>query len=181
MSFVDVGPQMILTANGINKILGDGVVLALRGVNLNPDADPEDMVAIRLWVEADRVISARRRPLISMSDLVESLKQRPVTGPGDLIVRLADAAEQRMSDVIDDLEKSVSDLEQIVMQEPDQACRSSLGEVRKTAIALRRHLAPQDETARSTARRVPWARPWRYGAGAGRLAPLRAEVRPLQE
>lgn len=126
-------------------VLGDGVVLALRGVNLNPDADPEDMVAIRLWVEADRVISARRRPLISMSDLVESLKQRPVTGPGDLIVRLADAAEQRMSDVIDDLEKSVSDLEQIVMQEPDQACRSSLGKVRKTAIALRRHLAPQRE------------------------------------
>lgn len=138
-------------------VLGDGVVLALRGVNLNPDADPEDMVAIRLWVEADRVISARRRPLISMSDLVESLKQRPVTGPGDLIVRLADAAEQRMSDVIDDLEKSVSDLEQIVMQEPDQACRSSLGEVRKTAIALRRHLAPQREAlGRLQGEPLPW-------------------------
>ena len=29
----------------------DGLLLGLRGVNLNPGADPEDMVAIRLWID----------------------------------------------------------------------------------------------------------------------------------
>ena len=28
-----------------------GVMLFLRGVNLNPGADPEDMVSIRLWID----------------------------------------------------------------------------------------------------------------------------------
>ncbi|MDX1581213.1 MAG: CorA family divalent cation transporter, partial [Alphaproteobacteria bacterium] len=28
---------------------GEGLVLILRGVNLNPGADPEDMVSLRLW------------------------------------------------------------------------------------------------------------------------------------
>ena len=31
--------------------IGDGALILLRGVNLNPGAEPEDMVSIRLWVE----------------------------------------------------------------------------------------------------------------------------------
>ena len=31
---------------------GDGLLVIFRGVNLNPGADPEDMVTVRLWVEA---------------------------------------------------------------------------------------------------------------------------------
>jgi zinc transporter len=31
----------------------DGLLIALRGVNLNPGADPEDMVSLRIWAEKD--------------------------------------------------------------------------------------------------------------------------------
>lgn len=61
--------------------ISDGVLLTLRGVNLNPGADPEDMVSIRLWIEADRVISTQRRQLLSV---VDSLDGYPVAGPGDM-------------------------------------------------------------------------------------------------
>ncbi|KPJ92034.1 MAG: hypothetical protein AMJ55_10430, partial [Gammaproteobacteria bacterium SG8_15] len=40
-----------------------GLLVVLRGVNMNPGANPEDMVAIRIWVDATRVISVRRRKL----------------------------------------------------------------------------------------------------------------------
>ena len=38
-----------------------GLLVILRGVNLNPGADPEDMVSIRIWIEHHRVISMRLR------------------------------------------------------------------------------------------------------------------------
>lgn len=48
---------------------GDGVLVILRGVNLNPNADPEDMVSIRLWVDRHRVLSTRLRPLMATEDI----------------------------------------------------------------------------------------------------------------
>ena len=36
-----------------------GLLAVLRGVNLNPGADPEDMVSIRIWIDQHRVISHR--------------------------------------------------------------------------------------------------------------------------
>lgn len=44
---------------------GSGAVINLRGVNLSPGADAEDMVSVRFWVEEGRVIGVWRRLLIS--------------------------------------------------------------------------------------------------------------------
>ncbi len=125
--------------------VGDGALVVLRGVNLNPGADPEDMVSIRLWVEARRVISTRLRRLLSVEDVVASLASQPLTGTGDLVVRLAGRLVDRMSDVIDGMEERVADLEHALLGEPDQSLRSSLTDLRREAIALRRYLAPQRE------------------------------------
>ena len=43
----------------------DGVLLILRGVNLNDNAEPEDMVSIRIWVENRRFISVQLRKYFS--------------------------------------------------------------------------------------------------------------------
>ena len=50
------------------------MLLALRGVNLNPGADPEDMVSIRIWTDGQRIISTRHRLLLSINDLVDTLQ-----------------------------------------------------------------------------------------------------------
>ena len=39
---------------------GDGVLLILRGVNLNENVSPEDMVSIRLWNDPHRIILLQR-------------------------------------------------------------------------------------------------------------------------
>lgn len=39
--------------------LAGGLLVNLRGVNLNPGADPEDMVSVRMWIDAERLISMR--------------------------------------------------------------------------------------------------------------------------
>mgnify|MGYP000685835920 CR=1 FL=1 len=50
-------------------LIGNGLLIALRGVNLNPGADPEDMVAVRLWIDENRVISMRARTVMAVGDV----------------------------------------------------------------------------------------------------------------
>ncbi|MGI9330642.1 MAG: zinc transporter ZntB [Gammaproteobacteria bacterium] len=135
----------------------DSLILNLRGVNLNPGANPEDMVSLRLWADAGQLITTRHRRLLSVEDVVNSLEERPFDGPGDLLVRLADALVVRINDVVDDLEDDVAKLEDSVMREPDRAMRAQLSELRRNAIALRRYLAPQREAmSRLQGEKLSW-------------------------
>ena len=51
----------------------DGFLLNLRGVNLNENSEPEDMVSIRLWVDAKRVITVERRSSKAIFDLKDQI------------------------------------------------------------------------------------------------------------
>ncbi len=55
-------------------ILEDSVFMALRGVNLNPGADPEDMVSIRVYAEVNRVVTVRHRRLMTIQDIRSNLE-----------------------------------------------------------------------------------------------------------
>ena len=126
--------------------VGDNLLLILRGVNLNPGADPEDMVSIRLWVEPGRIISTRHRRLMAINDLRERLAGGG--GPesvGDLVVAMASGLIDRMSSVIEELDDKEDALEEQIVEEQDRAIRTELSRIRRRAIALRRYLAPQRE------------------------------------
>jgi zinc transporter len=127
-------------------LLGPGLLLALRGVNLNPEADPEDMVSIRLYVSEDLIVSTRKRKLLSISDMVAEM--RSGVGPsdsGDFLVGLADRLVMRMSDTVDEFEDRVADLEEQVLYSGNGELRQPLAQLRRQTIGLRRYLAPQRE------------------------------------
>ena len=46
-----------------------GMLLFLRGVNLNPGAAPEDMISIRCWIDADRIVTMRHRRVMATDEL----------------------------------------------------------------------------------------------------------------
>lgn len=126
--------------------VADGVMLFLRGVNLNPGADPEDMVSIRLWVESTRIISVRTRRLMSVDDLRQALGRGD--GPrdaGGFITQLAGQLVSRMSGVIADVDDNVDRLQEAVLESEDRQLRTDLTRLRREIIALRRYLAPQRE------------------------------------
>ena len=126
--------------------LGDELLLALRGVNLNPGSDPEDMVSIRLWTDGKRVISSRRRRLLSTIDVLERIEAgRGPVDAGELLVDLIDRIVRRMSDTVDNFEDEVSALEDRVLSGAASNLRYDLALLRKQTIALRRYLAPQRE------------------------------------
>ena len=135
-----------------------GLNVALRGVNTNPGAEPEDMVALRIWVEAQRIVTARRRRVLSAFDLRGELESGH--GPlnsGDFIVQLADKLIERMQAVIDHSEERVGQLEEQVLTASSRVFATDLADLRRETVALRRYLAPQREAlGRMLSARVPW-------------------------
>lgn len=127
-------------------VVNDGLLIALRGVNLAPHCDPEDMVSIRLWVEKHRVISTRKRPLLSVNDIVEDIqrKQGP-SSPIQLVVQLTNNLMLRMTDTINTVEDKVSQIEDDFLTTNSYVLRSDIADLRRQMIALRRYLSPQRE------------------------------------
>lgn len=129
-----------------STIMNDGLLVMLRGVNMNPGADPEDMVGIRLWIEERRVITTRKRRLLSVNDVRDAILhgEGPQT-PGELLVMLSEHLVGRMSHIIHEIDEDVDRLEDDVLQHENPALRHELAMLRTQVIALRRYLAPQRE------------------------------------
>lgn len=136
----------------------NGLIVILRGVNLNPGADPEDMVSIRLWIDRERVISVRLRQLMAVANLCERLDAGSgPRGPADFLVGLAARLVERMGPVIDDFEDEADAIENAVLASVGYELRGRLADLRRRVIALRRYIAPQrDVMARLVVERVPW-------------------------
>ncbi|MFC1845284.1 zinc transporter ZntB [Thermodesulfobacteriota bacterium] len=136
----------------------DGLLLGLRGVNMNPGADPEDMVGIRIWFEKSRIITTRKRKLLSVSDLQAKIEQGD--GPeslSDFLVQIAARMMERMRHVIDDLEDAVADVEDQILTAESREMRTRLSDLRRQAISLRRYLAPQREAlSRLLTEKISW-------------------------
>jgi zinc transporter len=139
---------------------GDGALIILRGVNLNPGADPEDMISIRIWVQEDRLISTRSFRLMAVQDVRERLETgRGPKDIGELLVAIAGGLIQRMGPVIDSLEEAADDLEEEVILKGRRDIRPKLIQLRQQTIALRRYLSPQREALnRILAEDWPWFR-----------------------
>ena len=122
----------------------DGLLVVLRGVNTNPGQDPEDMVSIRVWIEQNRIISTRRRSLLSVTDLREMLEKG--IGPkssgsflSNLVAKLAD----RIGDFIDDIEERVGEAETAMATRDHTQFRQMISTLRHQIATVRRFLAPQ--------------------------------------
>jgi zinc transporter len=140
---------------------GDGLLISLRGVNLNPGADPEDMVALVLWAEAGRVISVRRRRIMAVDAVRASIEagRAPAT-TGDFLATLAEGLVERVGPVVDELEEQVADLEEDIIANRTEGTRLKLAELRRAAIALRRYIGPQREAmSRLLTQQVEWISP----------------------
>jgi zinc transporter len=138
--------------------MGEGVLLNLRGVNTNPGSDAEDMVSIRLYCDAQRVVSTRKRRLLSVVDIGTTIDNRQ--GPknaGELITTLAARLTERMSEVVSELDDAIDGLEEEVIAQSGQSQRARLSSLRRVVIMLRRYIAPQREAlSRLQTERVEW-------------------------
>lgn len=135
----------------------NGTLVNLRGVNLNPGAEPEDMVSVRLWIEARFVVSTRRLPLAAVQDLRAAIDQRRgPCSPAELVSMLAERLTDRMMPVVLDLDERLDDLETVLLDGGASEMRQELGAIRRRAIGIRRYIGPQrDALAQAVAADLP--------------------------
>jgi zinc transporter len=124
----------------------EGALAILRGVNLNPGEDAEDMVSIRIWLESNRIITTRRRRVMS----VEKIQLALVDGigpdsPGNFIAELAWLLGERIADVVDRLDDAIESAEIAIADHATPAKRSEFAELRRKTARFRRYLGPQRE------------------------------------
>jgi zinc transporter len=123
---------------------GDGMLLILRGVNLNPDAHPEDMVSLRMWIDAERIITLERRKVQSIHLIDKELKSGigPKTS-GDFLAMLCGQLFENLDESLGRLNDRLDALEENIVESPGDNQRSETLEIRRAAITFRRYVAPQ--------------------------------------
>jgi len=147
--------ETLLTAAGNRPrthSFDENLLVLLRGVNLNPGERPEDMVIIHIWLEANRVITLRRRTVRAALWVRDELERG--MGPKDtssFLPMLASRLLEPMQEVLAELEERVDAIGEGVFGSEDYGSGDELLSVRELAIALRRHISPQ----RDAVRRIP--------------------------
>ncbi|MGK8436658.1 CorA family divalent cation transporter [Ectopseudomonas hydrolytica] len=123
----------------------DELLLFLRGVNRNPGAEPEDMVSVRIFADARRVISLRLRPLRATEALIADFEAgRGPKSASELLLDLARYLTDRVDDLITELSEALDEEEDgLDADERYRPDHSLMLQLRRRAAALRRFLSPQ--------------------------------------
>jgi zinc transporter len=152
---VDPGATEILLAAETRPrslVHGDGMIAVMRGINMNPGAVPDDMVAIRMFLQKDIIVTSRRRRVLSIRDVRDALLSG--TGPattGQFLVMLTSALAGRIEAAVEKIEIALEEISGRLAAGDVETVRTDLGIARRQAAVIRRHLAPQrDATDRLT-------------------------------
>ena len=142
------------------EIEGTGL-LFLRGVNLNKDAEPEDMISLRMSIDPRTVITVAVRRLRTIDDLMEDFAEGDIPPtPGAFIERIVHYLRERAEPVVDELEEIIAQHELDAITDkgvPSVETRNAFTDARQDAVILRRYLVPQAEALRTILRHEP---PW---------------------
>lgn len=123
-----------------------GVLVILRGVNLNPGSDIEDMISIRVWIEPDLIITTSRRKLRSVDQIDRAVNAgRGPKNAGEFLGMLTESLGDYINEAIEHIEKSLDIAEDNVSSSATIARNSPFSVLRRQTARIRRYLAPQKE------------------------------------
>ncbi|MBT8148626.1 MAG: zinc transporter ZntB [Pseudomonadales bacterium] len=136
---------MVRTDTRPRTILSErGVLILLRGINLNPGAEPDDMVSLRIWIEDKRVITVRQRRLMAAQEIKIELDEG--VGPRDLqglVIHIVEKMADRIASFVDEIEDHLDGFESEVAQNTNPRSRAEVSALRRQVASVRRYLAPQ--------------------------------------
>ncbi|WP_366942862.1 zinc transporter ZntB [uncultured Roseobacter sp.] len=136
--------------------LENGLILNLRGVNLNPESDPEDMVSLRMWVTESAIVSARIRKVWAIDAIRQSAQAgtAPVS-VGRFLAELTHGLTNRIETVSLGLEEQTDELEEAVAENRPLPV-GKLSRLRQAVIKMRRFINPQREAIATLAGLENW-------------------------
>jgi zinc transporter len=131
----------------------ESILICLRGVNLNPEADPEDMISIRLWINNNTVITSCNRSSLSLQDILTNLENG--IGPkttGEFLAVLIERLAIRIEDFFEKFEEQLDVQENSIETGDSRGLGSELGYLRRQAATVKRYLTPQKDALEKLSR-----------------------------
>lgn len=123
-----------------------GALIILRGVNLNKDDEPEDMVSIRVWIDSGRIITVQRRNLKSVFDLKNQLEiGKTIKNSSEFLYNLLYQTLSITSPFLYGLIERLDSLEEKVMNTHNIEFREKILQIRTQSAIFKRYLVPQKE------------------------------------
>ncbi|MZR15491.1 zinc transporter ZntB [Maritimibacter sp. DP07] len=124
--------------------LGEGLMIILRAINFNEGEDPEDMISLRIWVDAHRIVTValRRVRAVERMDALLAKGEGPTTA-GAFLTLLIEDITGRIADFQSDLDAQMEALEDQIVREEGDNLRGAVVDLRLKVIAARRFIAPQ--------------------------------------
>ncbi|AUG51553.1 CorA family divalent cation transporter [Thalassospira marina] len=124
-----------------------GYSMNLRGVNLNKESDPADMISVRIWCSDKLVITLRNQHMRAFEDIRASIAEGTApTSSDDFVLTLAERLIFRIDAEIRTIEENLDDLEDEIEEVPETKTlplRLKTADMRHRLSRLRRHIAPQ--------------------------------------
>ncbi len=127
---------------------GRGILVILRGINANPGAEPDELIAIRMWLDHTRIVTLRQFRFRTIAALRARAQQgtAPLSA-GAFLATVANGLVNNLSPTVANLEERLDEIEERMLEgdADDERWRSHLATIRRQAIAYRRHIVPQRE------------------------------------
>jgi zinc transporter len=123
----------------------EGFTLNLRGVNLNPNSNMEDMVSLRLWVAKNIIVTTRRRKGWSLDAIRKGMEHGE--GPksiGAFLSVLTQDLTDRIESISLELEEMTDAFEEVMIESPE-GLGLKIAPLRQNVIKMRRYVGPQRE------------------------------------
>ena len=125
-------------------ISNEELLLIVRGVNLIKGEKPENMISVRILATKNLLITCQKKNLASLKDIHAEIEQgNAPKSTGDFIVRLNERIVINMSEVMEDIEDSAIEMEELVMDNEQSDYKQDLHNLRLQIIQLKRFLIPQ--------------------------------------
>ncbi len=129
-----------------------GILVVMRGINTQKSAEIDDMVALHIWLEKNRILTLSHRPIPAVRRVRSLLRKGmgPET-PSDCFIALLKVMTEHIENTIVQIGDEVDALEEKVI-EPDsfrnKSIRENLSQLRHKIVGLRRYLVPQRDVAK---------------------------------
>ncbi|MCB1583758.1 MAG: hypothetical protein KDI92_11885, partial [Xanthomonadales bacterium] len=122
------------------------LIMCLRGINLNEEADPEDMISIRLWVGPKTIITSSNAGSQSIRNIRALLNEK--VGPKnaeEFVATLIDQLANLTDEFVEKLDQKLDDTEDQIEHLSHNEFNPQINQMRRQIAHIRRYLLPQKE------------------------------------
>ncbi|MDR2901852.1 MAG: hypothetical protein LBU87_01920 [Lactobacillales bacterium] len=132
-----------------------GLMVIMRGVNMQKNAEIDDMISLRIWIDAKRIITLSHRHIAALDDITHAIKKgKGPKSPMDCFLTIAGHMTEGIANAAVKIDDKVDEIEDVIVAAGETSMmankelRMNLSSLRHDIIGLRRYLVPQLEMLR---------------------------------